>query len=118
MRLGEPFSSATRLWSRSSSRKGKNASSTTKSVLGRFLIQLGRTPGGQSRPVGLLGLHSQTSSAAAHWLAEGSYYDLEPFDPDEAELVWLWNPNNPSGRLSPAGGLPSWIREPTRPPPA
>lgn len=46
-----------------------------------------------------------------HWLAEGSHYDLEPFDPDGAELVWLCNPNNPTGRLWPSATLARWIRD-------
>jgi threonine-phosphate decarboxylase len=49
-------------------------------------------------------------AAAEHWLAEGSHFDLEPFDPGQAELVWLCNPNNPTGRLWPSGVLQSWIR--------
>jgi threonine-phosphate decarboxylase len=48
-------------------------------------------------------------AAVEHWLAGGSNFDLEPFDPGEADLVWLCNPNSPTGRLWPAGVLPNWI---------
>jgi threonine-phosphate decarboxylase len=44
-----------------------------------------------------------------HWLAEGPCFDLEPFDPGRAELVWLCNPNNPTGRLWPHDRFVSWI---------
>jgi threonine-phosphate decarboxylase len=45
-----------------------------------------------------------------HWLAEPPPYDLEPFDPGKAELIWLCNPNNPTGRLWPPAALRAWIR--------
>lgn len=44
-----------------------------------------------------------------HWLAAGEYFDLDPFDPEGADLVWLCNPNNPTGRLWPTGALLPWI---------
>jgi threonine-phosphate decarboxylase len=34
-----------------------------------------------------------------HWLAEGENFSLTPFDPEGADLVWLCNPNNPTGEL-------------------
>ncbi len=45
-----------------------------------------------------------------HWLAEGPHFDLEPFDPGRADLVWLCNPNNPTGRLWPQDRLVPWIK--------
>jgi threonine-phosphate decarboxylase len=46
----------------------------------------------------------------AHWLAEGPDFDPEPFDPEGADLVWLCNPNNPTGRLWPEPDvLAAWI---------
>jgi threonine-phosphate decarboxylase len=53
-------------------------------------------------------------AASEHWLAEENGYDLQPFDPEEAELVWLCNPNNPTGRLWSAGVLREWIRKQRR----
>ena len=53
-------------------------------------------------------------AASEHWLAEGSHFDLEPFDPGMAELVWLCNPNNPTGQLWPAALLQDWIRRQRR----
>jgi threonine-phosphate decarboxylase len=45
-----------------------------------------------------------------HWLAEGPDFDPEPFDPEGADLVWLCNPNNPTGRLwPPPDALACWI---------
>jgi threonine-phosphate decarboxylase len=41
-----------------------------------------------------------------HWLAEGEDFALETFDPGEADLVWLCNPNNPTGRI--------WDEDPLR----
>jgi threonine-phosphate decarboxylase len=34
-----------------------------------------------------------------HWLAEGEHFKMQPFDPQGADLVWLCNPNNPTGAL-------------------
>jgi threonine-phosphate decarboxylase len=46
----------------------------------------------------------------AHWLAEGPDFDPEPFDPGGADLIWLCNPNNPTGRLWPAADvLAAWV---------
>jgi threonine-phosphate decarboxylase len=45
-----------------------------------------------------------------HWLAEDPDFDAEPFDPEGADLVWVCNPNNPTGRLWPAADmLAAWI---------
>ncbi len=45
-----------------------------------------------------------------HWLADGAAFEFEPFDPGGAELVWLCNPNNPTGGLwPPAERLAAWI---------
>ncbi|MBL8798637.1 MAG: pyridoxal phosphate-dependent class II aminotransferase [Planctomycetia bacterium] len=47
-----------------------------------------------------------------HWLAEGDDFALEPFDPEGADLVWLCNPNNPTGGLWPQASrsLAPWIQ--------
>jgi threonine-phosphate decarboxylase len=34
-----------------------------------------------------------------HWLAEGDDFKLKPFDPEGADIVWLCNPNNPTGAM-------------------
>jgi threonine-phosphate decarboxylase len=45
-----------------------------------------------------------------HWLAEGPDFDPEPFDPEGVDLVWLCNPNNPTGRLWPTPDvLAGWV---------
>jgi threonine-phosphate decarboxylase len=44
-----------------------------------------------------------------HWLAEGDTFTPEPFDPEGADLVWLGNPNNPTGQLWPPGSLAPWV---------
>jgi histidinol-phosphate/aromatic aminotransferase/cobyric acid decarboxylase-like protein len=48
-------------------------------------------------------------ASASHWLAEGDDFRLAPFDPEGADLVWLGNPNNPTGRLLPPGTLAPWV---------
>jgi threonine-phosphate decarboxylase len=45
-----------------------------------------------------------------HWLAEGDEFQPAPFDPGRARIVWLCNPNNPTGRLWPGDQLRSWVR--------
>jgi threonine-phosphate decarboxylase len=50
-----------------------------------------------------------------HWLTEGADFEPEPFDPEGVELLWLCNPNNPTGRLWPRPeALLTWIRTRTR----
>jgi threonine-phosphate decarboxylase len=44
-----------------------------------------------------------------HWLAEGDTFNPEPFDPEGADLVWLGNPNNPTGQLWPRPALVRWL---------
>ncbi|MCI0460198.1 MAG: threonine-phosphate decarboxylase CobD [Gemmataceae bacterium] len=44
-----------------------------------------------------------------HWLAAGDDFRPAPFDPEGAELLWLCNPNNPTGQLWPADLLAGWI---------
>jgi threonine-phosphate decarboxylase len=46
-----------------------------------------------------------------HWLPEDDEeFTPELFDPKDADLVWLCNPNNPTGKLWPQGCLlASWI---------
>jgi threonine-phosphate decarboxylase len=36
-------------------------------------------------------------AAVDHWLAEGRQFKFKPFDAKGADLVWLANPNNPTG---------------------
>jgi threonine-phosphate decarboxylase len=45
-----------------------------------------------------------------HWLADTDNFQPEPFDPGPARMVWLCNPNNPTGRLWRRGQLPDWIK--------
>ena len=49
------------------------------------------------------------NAAVDHWLADEPNFGLEPFDPQGADVVWLANPNNPTGRLWAPGTLLSWI---------
>jgi threonine-phosphate decarboxylase len=44
-----------------------------------------------------------------HWLSEKAYFQPGPFDPGGADLVWLCNPNNPTGRLWPPGEVAAWV---------
>jgi threonine-phosphate decarboxylase len=44
-----------------------------------------------------------------HWLSEKAYYQPAPFDPEGAGLVWLCNPNNPTGRLWSRGEIAPWV---------
>ena len=45
-----------------------------------------------------------------HWLADGDDFQPAPFDPDAARMVWLCNPNNPTGRLWRRDQLLSWVK--------
>jgi threonine-phosphate decarboxylase len=45
-----------------------------------------------------------------HWLAEGDDFTPEPFDPAGADLVWLGNPNNPTGSMWDRARLIDWVR--------
>jgi L-threonine-O-3-phosphate decarboxylase len=44
-----------------------------------------------------------------HWVTEGDDFQPTPFDPGRARMVWLCNPNNPTGRLWSLGQLIPWI---------
>jgi threonine-phosphate decarboxylase len=47
-----------------------------------------------------------------HWLAEGNDFKFKPFEPGKATLVWLCNPNNPTGSLwAGADYLARWIHD-------
>jgi threonine-phosphate decarboxylase len=48
-------------------------------------------------------------ATVTHWFPEDEDFTPGPFDPKEAEIIWLCNPNNPTGRLWPAGALVPWI---------
>jgi threonine-phosphate decarboxylase len=45
----------------------------------------------------------------SHWLAEGADFRPEPFDPADADLVWMCNPNNPTSQLWERPSLLKWI---------
>ncbi len=45
-----------------------------------------------------------------HWLAEGSHFKFTAFDPEGAQIVWLCNPNNPTGGFwAGSQALAHWI---------
>jgi threonine-phosphate decarboxylase len=44
-----------------------------------------------------------------HWLSEKTDYRPAPFHPESAEIVWLCNPNNPTGQLWPPGEVAPWV---------
>lgn len=44
-----------------------------------------------------------------HWLPVGGDFCPRPFDPDGAAIVWVCNPNNPTGHLWECGRLADWI---------
>jgi len=45
-----------------------------------------------------------------HWLAEGDRFIFEPFDPGDASVVWLCDPNSPTGSIW-SGDLLAWFRQ-------
>jgi threonine-phosphate decarboxylase len=45
-----------------------------------------------------------------HWVPEGDDFQPAPFDPGGAQMVWLCNPNNPTGRLWRQDQLLSWVK--------
>src|SRR5208282_5473406 len=44
-----------------------------------------------------------------HWLPEAPQGAPRPFDPGDADLLWLCNPNNPTGRLWSRRELLDWV---------
>jgi len=44
-----------------------------------------------------------------HWLPGADDLVPAPFEPGGADVVWVCNPNNPTGRLWPPGVLPGWF---------
>jgi len=74
----------------------------------------------RSRPPGLMAIVQPTYTEyhraclnaghqVEHWVPEGDDFQPTPFDPGRARMVWLCNPNNPTGRLWPREQLLSWI---------
>jgi threonine-phosphate decarboxylase len=57
-------------------------------------------------------LHASQLAGAevGHWLPDGEDFTPGPFDPGGADLVWLGNPNNPTGYLWDVARLLGWIR--------
>jgi threonine-phosphate decarboxylase len=51
----------------------------------------------------------RVGASVDHWLAEAPGFEPQQFDPDGVDLVWLANPNNPTGRLWDKGQLLGWI---------
>jgi threonine-phosphate decarboxylase len=50
-----------------------------------------------------------TGATVEHWLPEDVHFQPGTFDPGAANVIWLCNPNNPTGTLWPAGALRSWV---------
>jgi threonine-phosphate decarboxylase len=48
-------------------------------------------------------------AAAEHWLPKAGALEPRTFEPGGADLVWLGNPNNPTGWLWPRGRLAAWV---------
>jgi threonine-phosphate decarboxylase len=44
-----------------------------------------------------------------HWLSDDDDFQPEPFDPGDSRMIWLCNPNNPTGRLWRRKQFLSWI---------
>jgi threonine-phosphate decarboxylase len=53
-------------------------------------------------------------ASVTHWLPDDDLFQPQRFDPEGADLLWLCNPNNPTGRLWPAETLSAWIRSERR----
>jgi threonine-phosphate decarboxylase len=50
----------------------------------------------------------RAGAAVDHWLVDDNFHP-KPFDPEGADLVWVGNPNNPTGALWPADRLVPWM---------